>query len=275
MKIVKYSGDTVEFDREKLRNSLLKSGASQEEVQSVLTAIESGLYPGTSTKRIHRTAKQLLRRISHAHAARYDVRTGLQLLGPGGFYFEKFVAKLFESQGYQCKTNRVLAGRCVVHEIDLAIRKDDEIILGECKFHGLRQGKCDVKVPLYVLSRFNDVHAVKQPVFGTSDTFTECLIATNTRFTADATTFASCSGIRLLSWDHPTGNAIKDLVDRANLYPVTYLTTLTVAEKERLLAQGIVLVKELTSNFDLLQKAGVGARRKNSIETEVNELCNS
>ena len=94
MKIVKHSGDIVDFNREKLRQSLLKSGANDVMVDDVLKAIEEQIFEGISTQKIYKLAFSMLKRIPGAHAARYNLRTAIQQLGPAGFFFEN------SSQGY-------------------------------------------------------------------------------------------------------------------------------------------------------------------------------
>jgi len=79
------------------------------------------------------------------------------LLGPEGFFFEKFVVRIFEHEGYDAITNLALKGKCVSHEIDVVLKKDDIITMVECKFQSSQAACSDVKVPLYILSRFNDV----------------------------------------------------------------------------------------------------------------------
>jgi hypothetical protein len=58
-----------------------------------------------------------------------------------------------------------LPGKCVSHEIDVLIKKDNELAMVECKFHSAQENKSNVKVPLYVFSRFNDLKERKQIVF--------------------------------------------------------------------------------------------------------------
>jgi hypothetical protein len=43
------------------------------------------------------------------------------------------------------------------------MKKDMAMV--ECKFHSARENKSNVKVPLYVFSRFNDLKERKQIVF--------------------------------------------------------------------------------------------------------------
>jgi len=157
MKIVKHSGSIVDFNRDKLRNSLLKSGADTHTVEDVLSAINEQIYEGITTKKIYKLAFNLLKKSSNSHAARYNLRTAIQQLGPAGFFFEKYIARLFISEGYLAQTNLFLSGRCVGHEVDVAVMKNDYVEMIECKFHARNETNSDVKVPMYILSRFNDL----------------------------------------------------------------------------------------------------------------------
>jgi hypothetical protein len=78
----------------------------------------------------------------------------------------------------------------------------------ECKFHSARENKSNVKVPLYVFSRFNDLKERKQIVFSKNEIISKCWIVTNNRFTSDAIAL-KCSGMNLLSWDYPKDNNLK------------------------------------------------------------------
>lgn len=274
MKVVKNSGHIVDFDRNKLKRSLEKSGADTATVKSVLNKIEKSLYHGISTRQIYKQAFSLLKKEANAHAARYNLRTALRQLGPAGFFFEKFISRLYTFEGFETKTNLTLKGKCVSHEIDVCIKKDSTIAIVECKFHSNQNTHSDVKVPMYILSRFNDVKAVTQPVFSDADTINKCIIVTNNRFTSDAITFANCSGLELLSWNYPPEDNIKTKIDNNFLFPVTCLTTLSMAEKEKLLILDIILVNELINNSDSLEKLGISSNRVKNILKEASELCN-
>ena len=88
MKVTKFSGELVLFDKEKLQHSLRKSGADENAVFQVMHEIDKQLYEGIPTKKIYKLAFQLLKNFSNAHAARYNLRSAVQALGPAGFYFE-------------------------------------------------------------------------------------------------------------------------------------------------------------------------------------------
>ncbi|WP_395049099.1 ATP cone domain-containing protein [Flavobacterium sp.] len=273
MKIVKHSGDIVDFNPIKLKQSLLKSGASQSIVEAILQTIKKEIYEGISTKQIYKLAFSLLKKVSHSHAARYNLKEAIRLLGPAGFFFEKYIARLFAAEHYVTQTNLVLQGKCVSHEIDVLIKKDHVISMIECKFHLGKDANSDVKVPMYILSRFNDLKERRHAIFSEKDSISKCWIATNNRFTSDAIAFAKCSGLSLLSWNYPENNNLKTKNDDNFLYPVTCLTTLSLAEKDRLLILDVILVKEIINNSDCLERIGLSSNRIKNVLKEASELC--
>lgn len=273
MKVIKNSGEIVDFNSGKLRVSLIKSGANTAVVDAILFQIEKEIYTGISTKEIYKNAFSLLKKQSAAHAARYNLRSALLLLGPAGFFFEKYIARLFVAEGCEAKTNIILQGKCVSHEIDVVFKKESRIAMVECKFHVSVNAASDIKVPLYIHSRYNDIKEEQHTIFSNNDTISECWIATNNRFTSDAIAYASCVDIKLLSWDYPKNNSLKTKNDRDCLYPVTCLTTLSLAEKDKLLFLDLILVKELLTNTRVLQKVGVSENRIKRVLKEVSDLC--
>jgi len=272
MKIVKHSGYIVDYSPFKLRQSLLKSGASNQEVETILNTIEGQIYEGISTKQIYRMAFKLLKKGSHSQAARYNLKEAIRLLGPAGFFFEKYIARIFASENYQTLTNFILQGKCVSHEIDVLIKKDNAIAMVECKFHIGKDVNSDVKVPMYILSRFNDLKDKKHTIYTRNDILSKCWIVTNNRFTTDAIAFAKCSKLNLLSWNYPETDNLKTKNDTNHLYPVTCLTTLSLAEKDKLLVLDVILVKEIVNNSDCLERIGLSTNRIKNVLKEASEL---
>ena len=273
MKIVKHSGNIVEYNPVKLRQSLLKSGASQMVVSSILKTIENEIYEGISTKQIYKMAFSLLKKISSSHAARYNLKEAIRLLGPAGFFFEKYIARLFDSEHFETRTNLTLQGKCVTHEIDVLVKKNEVIAMIECKFHMGKDANSDVKVPMYILSRFNDLKENRHAIFTRNDIVSKCWIVTNNRFTSDAITFAKCSKLNLLSWNYPENNNLKTKNDTNHLYPITCLTSLSLSEKDKLLVMDVILVKELMNNSESLEKIGLSLNRIKNVLKEASELC--
>lgn len=274
MKVVKHSGIVVDFDSSKLRKSLLKSGANQDVVEAIMQHINNVIYDGIPTKQIYKIAFGLLKKESNSFAAQYNLRDAILLLGPAGFYFEKFIARIFESEGFTTQTNLTLNGKCVSHEIDVILKKDNQISMVECKFHSSNEVRTDVKVPMYILSRFNDLKDKNHIIYSKKDQISNCWIVTNSRFTSDAITFAHCSNLNLLSWDYPKNNNLRTKIDQKGLYPTTCLTTLTRSEKDRLLTLNCVLVIDLIKNPESLEQIGLSSNRMKNVIKEATSLCN-
>lgn len=274
MKVVKYSGAIVEFDIQKLQKSLLKSGAERASVDEVLVQIQNQLYDGMPTKQIYKLAFGLLKKQSNSNAARYNLRASLEMLGPAGFYFEKYISMLFRKLGYQSRTNLELQGKCVTHEVDVAIQKDNQITMIECKFHSNRESVTDVKVPMYILSRFNDLKTEKHAIFSINDSVNKCLIVTNNRFSEDAVKFANYYGLELLSWDLPKDKNLRNLIDTLQVYPITCMTTISSKEKEQLLLQEVITIEQLKENLQVLEYVGISPNRIKNIQKEAGALSN-
>jgi len=272
MKIVKTSGHLVDFNPEKLRQSLLRSGAHAEEVDHILQYIQDQLYEGISTRHIYKLAFAQLKKSAHSHAARYNLRQGIQQLGPAGFFFEKFVARLFEAEGFQTQCNLTLQGHCVTHEIDVLLLAGQKLEMVECKFHGNRDTVTDVKVPMYILSRFHDLQNIDFSVMGSKYALQGCWIVTNNRFSADALQFGRCMGLQLLSWDEPAQHHLRHRIENHRLYPLTCLTTLTQSEKEKLLIMGLILVRDLIEQHTALGHIDISPNRVRSILAEAYAL---
>lgn len=270
--ILKASGEMMPFYSEKLKRSLLKSGASEAQVENILSQIEEKLYPGISTKKIYEQAFQLLKSSSRPVAAKYKLKRAIMELGPSGFPFEKYVASIFQQQGYQVQTGIVVQGHCVKHEVDVIAEKANKYLMIECKFHNKPGTVCDVKIPLYIHSRFRDLEAKWKMLPEGNNKLHEGWVVTNTRFTADAVQYGTCAGLNLLGWDYPGNNSLNKQIDALSLYPLTCLTSLSKNEKQNLLNSQIVLCREIT-NEQVLRKAGVGAARINTVLNEATQLC--
>ncbi|MCZ2131299.1 MAG: restriction endonuclease [Bacteroidia bacterium] len=272
MKVRKYSGELTEFDIDRLRKSLTKSGASEDDVEAVLQSIKPRLHDGMHSKEIYKLSFKELKKIAHSFAARYSLKRALRDLGPTGFYFEKWVAKFLECYGYQTLHNLVLQGHSVSHESDVIALRENELYWIECKFRNAMETKIPVTIPMYFLSRIKDISDKDFSLFGQERKFTNGWLITNSYFTSDSIAFAEYYNMKLLSWEYPIGNSIKNQVDKKALYPITCLTTLNIKEKRFLLEKEHILVKELSENNEILEKMGIDFNRRNKIEQEIEEL---
>lgn len=270
--VTKASGEQVDFSVEKLRQSLQRSGAKQEVIDNIITEINTKLYEGISTKKIYKLAFGLLKKASKPFAARYKLKNAIMELGPSGFPFETYFSELLKHQGYEVKTGLILNGICVTHEIDVLAEKENNVIIAECKFHNLQGMSCDVKIPLYIHSRFNDVksYLLKSPELQKKK-YTGWVV-TNTKFTSDAIQYAQCAGLHLIGWNYPLNGNIKDLVDSSGLYPLTCLSTLTNREKKLLLDHRFVLCSDLVKKPEILNLIELSPARVENVMREVKSL---
>ncbi len=271
--ITKNDGTKERFSISKLRRSLERAGADQESIFKIGKEIKRMLKPGISTKEIYNHAFLSLKNISGHIAAKYKLKKAIMELGPSGFPFEKYIAAILKSEAYSVKVGQIVQGSCVRHEIDVIASKDNLHFMIECKFHGEQSRKCDVKIPLYINSRFLDVEKAWKLEKGHDTKFHQGWVVTNTRFTTDAEQYGSCAGLNLVSWNYPEKGSLKERIDRSGLHPLTCLTSLSKKEKQSLLDSGIVLCKELCENEQHLKKLGIQPSRLMKIITEAKLLC--
>lgn len=272
MQVKKHSGEVVSYDRDKLLKSLIHVGASEEIAKQIIHDVEQQFFSGITSKQIFRIAFKKLKSYSKAHAARYNLKNGILKLGPAGFYFEKYIARIFELEGFQTTTNTYLEGNCISHEIDLILNRDHHFSMVECKFHGNQEIKTDVKVPMYILSRFNDLKNKSFKIFGIESSIKDCWLVTNNKFTSDAIKFGECSRLLLLSWNYPENNSLKDMVSRHKVYPITCLTTLTQAEKDILLLEEILTVYDFLHDRRKFSKLKLSQNRLKNVIAECTQL---
>ena len=272
--VTKNSGDRVQFSRKKLQRSLTKSGASEKDVERILFEIEKMLYPNISTKEIYKKAFRLLRKTDRPFAAKYKLKKALLELGPTGFPFERYLAEVLKHDGYQVEVGKIMDGHCISHEVDVVGIKGQEHIFVECKFHAESRRICDVKIPLYVQSRFMDLKKQLEQNPKATDLTYQGWVATNTRFSSDAMQYGICAGLHLLGWNFPKKGSLKERIDASGVHPITCLTTLTGKEKKMLLDLMIVLCKDVQNNVNVLLSIGIKEVRAKRIMEEAKQLCN-
>ena len=234
--------------------------------------IKKNFYKGAMCSSVVPKAFNKLKNRSKHIASRYKLKQAIMELGPDGFIFEEFVAGLLKQKGYHTKVGSIIQGKCITHEIDVIATSNSEQILVECKYHSQPGKISDVKIPLYIRSRFEDVKENWMTYPELKSKELNCLIVTNTRFSPDAMTYGRCVGLDLLGWDYPIGKGIKDLIDELGLYPITCLNALSKAEKEHLLGQGILFCSDLTDRPEILHQSTMKASRIKNLLDEVQKL---
>lgn len=271
--IIKADGNQADFLPEKLVRSLERVGANQEVIRQITRQVEEKLYPGMNTGVIYRLVYQELKRRSRPLAAKYKLRRAVQELGPSGYPFEAYIGEIFRHLGYEVEVGVIETGRCISHEVDVLANRDGRRIAVECKFGNTASKRLDVKVPLYIYSRFLDLSSQWIHKEGFDKRDLEGWIVTNGSFSDDARNYGNCVGLRLVSWSHPATGNLKDLIENSALYPITALASLNKHEKKELLKLKIVLAKSIRDRIDLLERLHMSPTRIRRCLVEVDGLC--
>ncbi len=266
--IQKASGEHEAFSAAKLKRSLTRSGASSAAADDVVNQIEAQLEEGMTTKAIYNLAFSLLRKTDRPTASRYNLKRAIMELGPSGYPFEEFVGALLREQGYDVEVGKLVAGKCVDHEVDVVATKGKEHFLIECKFHNRPGLRSNVKIPLYVKARFDDIVAEEKH---SKEHFDGCWIVTNTKFTSEAVKYGTCAGLKVIGWSHPKNEGIESIIDRLGLHPITCLTTLSKQHKRALIHEGTVLCRD--ANAKVLRKLGIPDNKIARIMAECTGVC--
>ncbi len=275
IEIKKASGEKVKFSLQKLRASLRHTGADNITIEKVINSVRDELYQGISTTEIYNRVFALLKNKKSHFASKYKLKKAIYELGPTGFPFERFVSTILKYSGYDTEVGKIVQGQCIKHEVDVMAHKKNKTTIIECKFHSEQGNNCNVKVPLYINSRYQDLKMHWNANKKNGAKLTQGWVVTNTRFTKDAIQYGKCIDLYLLSWDYPTGNALKNRIDRLGLYPITVSTLLTAKEKNYLLQRNIVLCRELVDESFYLDYLSVSEIRKEKILKELKQLCNN
>jgi hypothetical protein len=233
MYVIKRSGEREEFDPDKTRLAIMRSGVSAGEADDILDRLLGQLYDGITTEEVYRRVRALL---AADTKTRFGLKKAIMNLGPEGHHFESFIGLLFQEMGHKVKVREVAQGRCVQHELDVLAENAEHRYMVECKFHNSLGIKCTIQTALYTYGRFLDLQERLK--------LSKPWLVTNTRFSSEVVQYGECVGMGLLGWRYPEGEGLEILVERHRLYPVTILE-LRRAEIRTLLDNDFILVKDV------------------------------
>ncbi len=254
------------FSEEKVIDSIRRAGISENLRDEVLRHVITKLYEGISTAEIYQHIIEFLEKSENPYtSSRYSLKQGIMDLGPTGYPFEDFIAKLMQADGYQTKVRQILQGECITHEIDVLAQKNDKTIMIEAKYHNSPGTRSQIHVALYVQARFEDIMIQNQ--------LDEAWLVTNTKTTTDVNTYASCKNIKVISWSYPKGQSLRDLVEKFKLYPITLLTSLNQSQKRILLENHTIMCRDLVDNPRLLEALYLPQNRQEEVLAEANYVC--
>lgn len=270
--IIKADGTREVFDPERLISSLERSGAGEFTAKRIAKTVTDTVAQGASSKEIYSRAFALLRREARPIAARYALRRALLELGPSGHPFEDFISHLYRAEGWKVETRKLIRGACVTHEVDLyaSHEQENEFLAAELKYHNDPAYKTDLKIALYVKSRFDDIFSCDAAE--RSCHIDRGILITNTKFTSEAIAYAECAGVELLGWGYPTHNSLLNRMSRSKVYPITSLTGLSHAEKQLLIENNAIAVDKIISDRRLLDPLHLPSGRVGELLAEADGL---
>jgi hypothetical protein len=273
--VIKASGKAEEFNIQKLVDSLIRSGASEDVARDIARKVESQIKPSMHTKHIFRIAKKILRQYSKAADMRYSIKKAIYMLGPAGYQFEKYFAGILKAYGYSAETNRFLKGYCVTHEVDIFAVRDDIGGVIECKYHSNGGNPTDIKIALYVYSRFMDIKKAYELNHENRVSINEGWLVTNTRCTSDAIKYANCVSLKIVSWKYPNENSLERMIENKKLYPVTILSSIKKTSLNILFKNDIILVRDIADMDEriFIKQSGLDTSAARTLKREADELC--
>jgi hypothetical protein len=219
--VLKESGEKELFSPEKVRRALRRTGLSTKEADSAIKLLREKLYDGITTRKIYALLYGIVDSMRPEVSHKYNLKRALQQIGPAGYNFEDFTARLLSLEGYDTKVRQLLQGKCVTHEIDVVAAKDSKRYMIECKFYNKPGYRCRIQNALYVHARFLDL--LEGAKKGLCQKFTKPWLVTNTKFSAEVLEYAQCMDMPLLGWRHPLKYGLEAMIDKRKCYPITVL----------------------------------------------------
>lgn len=271
--IIKADGTQELFEEQKLADSLRNAGGDHILIEKILKHIEQEIHEGMPTSEIYRHAFHLLRRHSLPVAIKYSLRRALSELGPDGFSFEKYVARIFEAWGYETLIDQTVFGGCVAHEVDVVAWTRDKLVMIEAKFHNEFILKSDLKVILYIKARFDDLRENTYNYGGVNRKLNEGWLVTNTKFTDQALKYGECKNIKMVGWNYPKNGNLQDIIEELRLHPFTCLASLSNVHKKMLLTKGVVLCKDILEHPNVLKEIGMPITEAQKVFDEARQVC--
>ncbi|MGB9763330.1 MAG: hypothetical protein ACPLW7_05005 [Minisyncoccia bacterium] len=244
--IIDSQGNREPFSWRKVYQSALRVGAEKTLAKKIATKISHEVYNNIHTSEIFKKVEKYLYEENPEAGMRYSLKEAMRRLGPAGFLFEKYIASILNKLGFTIQLNQYISGKCVTHEIDILSKKDNQIILNECKFHTLSGGRVDLEVAMYTYARYLDIingDFLQQK--GCRNCSLRSMIITNAKFTSEAIKYANCMKIDLLGWRYPENRGLEYVIDSNKFYPITILPSLTNDLLPILADNKIILIQDL------------------------------
>lgn len=242
LRVVKRNGQEEEFSAEKVARSL-ECCTSKELAAEIANEVKGKIRDGTPTSEIHEIVLGILWERDPGAAIKYSLREAMMKLGPAGYRFEDFYARVLREKGLSPSVRQVYRGSCATHELDVVYSVEGGLAFSEMKYHNAYGIYTGLKEAMYTYMRLIDLREGGQP-------FVRAELVTNTKASPDAILFSECRGMGIIAWKYPPGAGLERMIEELRLYPVTSVAPVVGEEGVlELLALGIITLKDLVDAF--------------------------
>jgi hypothetical protein len=240
-------------------------GATLAVAESIAEEIETRIYDGVETKKILQMIFKHLRKHKPSTRHQIDLRKALSLLNPAPD-FERFIQILLSEHGYEVTPNQIVRGRCVEHEVDAIARKNGKTCIVEVKHHYKYHTPTSLDVSRIARAIFEDVTEGHE--LGLNNLKIDyAMIVCNTKLSEHAKRYADCRGIRHIGWSSPPNHDLQTMIEEKKLYPITFLKGLNAETRNKLVHNGVILLKQLAEKTpkELRRQTGISKEKLGSI----------
>ncbi|MEM5874575.1 MAG: restriction endonuclease [Candidatus Aenigmatarchaeota archaeon] len=244
--VIKADGSKQLFDKEKIFYTCIRLGLTVQQAKKVSDEIERKIYDGIHTRKILGMVFKLASEYKPDLKFIMGLKESISLLRSKPD-FEKFIEKILKNLGYETKTNLIIEGKCIEHEIDIIAKSEKEFLMVEVKHHVNPHEPVPLDIFLKVNSVFQDIKEgfeLKKHNFN----FTNVLIVCNTKVSQHAMRYGTCKGIKFIAWKYPKENSLEILIEKYKLYPITILKSIEIEETYKLCDAGILTLKDLINS---------------------------
>jgi hypothetical protein len=263
--VTKFDGTRQPFDKTKIVRTCLRMGATRDVAESIAEEIENRIYDDIETKTILQMIFKRLRKHKPVIRHQIDLRKALSLLNPAPD-FERFIQILLSEHNYEVTPNQVVKGRCVEHEVDAIARKNGKTCIVEVKHHHKYHTPTSLDVSRISRAVFEDVTEAYE--LGLNNLKIDyALIVCNTKLSEHAKRYADCRGIHHIGWSSPPNHDLQTMIEEKKLYPITFLKGLNAKTRNKLVHNGVILLKQLTEKTpkELRRQTGISKEKLGSI----------
>lgn len=241
--VTKFNGRRQLFSKHKIMRTCMRMHATPAIAKAVADKIEERAYDGISTKKIMQMIYAYMRKHRPEIKHIVDLRSSISMLRPKPD-FELFIAQLLRAYGYKVKSNRMVAGKCIRHEIDAIAEKGKDIVYVEVKHHYKPHTYTGIDVFLEARATFEDM----VDGYKTGDNkikFNRAMVISNTKLSGHARRYADCRNITYIGWKAPRERGLEQMIEEKRLHPITFLRDIDPTDKMKLGDAGIVTLRQI------------------------------